>query len=64
MFDLIHPLSIDTEGAIKNGKIQRNWQQDADKQNNTICVGLHYAQTNIFIGQHSNPFLGERPFNF
>jgi hypothetical protein len=29
--------------------IQRNWQQDEDKQNikhKTICVGHHYAQAN------------------
>jgi hypothetical protein len=30
-------------------KIQRNWQQDEEKQsNNTKCIGHHYAHTNIY----------------
>ena len=35
-----------TEGGNQKRTIQRNWQQDEDKQNKNTPVGHHYAQTN------------------
>jgi hypothetical protein len=42
-----------TEGTVKNGKCIENgnigYTKRKQKQNhNTLCVGRHYAQTNIY----------------